>query len=122
MPVSRCNTVGFRLTLALALLVATLFMLTPQPVPLPEALWGDKLAHLATFLLLAFLVDASWPERGFDLPKWGFLLGYGVLIELLQMQVPNRVFSLGDLVANAAGVALYALVISRVLRNRSIRP
>jgi len=121
MPISRCNTVGFRLTLGLALLVATLFMLTPQPVALPEGVLADKWAHLATYLLLAFLVDASWPERDFDLPKWGFLLAHGVVIELLQTQIPNRLFSLGDLAANAAGIGLYAFVIFRVLRARGIR-
>jgi VanZ family protein len=84
-------------------------------------LWGDKLAHMATYLVLAFLVDTSWPERGFGLPKSVFLLGYGVLIELLQMQIPHRLFSLGDLAANLAGIVLYAFLIKRLLRPHGIR-
>ena len=59
-------------------------------------------------LVLAFLADASWPDRRFTAPKWSGLLLYGIAIELLQTQIPNRVFSIGDIVANGAGIALYA--------------
>lgn len=121
MPISRCNTVGFRLTLGLALVIVTLFALTPQPPSLPPVPLADKWAHLATYLVLAFLVDVSWPERGFGPAKWGFLLAYGILIELLQSQIPNRLFSLADVVANAAGIALYAFVVFRMLRARGVR-
>ena len=44
----------------------------------------------------------------FTLPKWSWLLLYGIAIELLQTQIPNRVFSVGDIVANTAGITLYA--------------
>lgn len=121
MAIARADALGPRLLLGLALVLATWFALTPQPVTLPEVALADKWAHLATYLLLALLVDASWPARGFDLPKWGFLLGYGILIELIQTQVPNRFFSLADIAANAAGVALYAFLILRLLRARGIR-
>lgn len=121
MPISRCNTVGFRLTLGLALVIATLFALNPQPPTLPAVPLADKWAHLATYVVLAFLVDASWPDRGFDLAKWGFLLAYGILIELLQSQIPNRFFSPADVAANAAGIALYAFLVLRLLRAQGIR-
>ncbi len=121
MPISRCNTVGFRLLLGLALLIATWAALTPQPVALPAIPLADKWTHLATYLVLAFLVDGSWPERGFDAPKWLALLLYGVAIELIQSQIPNRFFSPADVVANAAGIALYGLLVFRVLRARGIR-
>jgi VanZ family protein len=112
---------GFRLLLGLALLVATWFALDPDPVALPEGAQMDKWAHLLTYLVLAFLVDASWPETDFDLPKWTSLLSYGVAIELIQNQIPNRMLSVGDLVANAAGIALYAFLILRVLRSLGLR-
>ena len=121
MPISRCNTVGFRLILGLALLLATWFALTPQPVALPEVALADKWAHLATYLVLAFLVDASWPEHGFHLPKWGALFAYGLVIELLQAQIPNRMFDLGDLVANAVGIGIYAFAVMHLLRRLRFR-
>ena len=121
MPITRCDCAGIRILLGLALLMGTWLALTPQPVELPDAPMMDKWAHLAAYLVLAFLLDASWPERGFDLPKWGFLLGYGLAIELLQAQIPNRMFSLGDLAANAAGVALYGFLVLRLLRRWGMR-
>lgn len=121
MPISRCDTAGFRLLLGLVLVAFTALALLPQPVALPDAPFADKWAHLAAYLVLAFLVDASWPERGFDLPKWGALLGYGIVIELLQSQIPSRMFSVGDIAANLAGIALYAFVVFRVLRAGGIR-
>jgi hypothetical protein len=98
--------------LGLALVLITWMALTPQPVELPEAPLADKWGHFVAFLGLAFLVDASWPARGFDLPKWAPLLGYGLAIELIQSQIPNRNLSLGDFVADAAGVAAYALLLA----------
>lgn len=121
MPISRCDCAGFRLLLGLALVTATWFALTPQPVALPDIALADKWAHLLSYVVLAFLVDASWPEQGFDLRKWAFLFGYGVLIELIQGQIPNRFFSLGDIAANAAGIAVYAFALQRALRLGGIR-
>ncbi len=43
------------------------------------------------------------PISGFGWRKWAALLGYGLLIELLQSQIPNRFLSLADLLANAVG-------------------
>jgi VanZ family protein len=49
------------------------------------------------------------------------LLSYGMAIELIQSQIPNRMLSVGDLAANAAGIALYAFLILRVLRSLGLR-
>ena len=121
MPISDRGKTRFRLLLGLALILASWFALSPNPVALPDVTQMDKWAHLATYIVLAFLVDASWPERGFDLPKWVFLLVYGAVIELIQGQLPNRMLSVADLAANAAGVAVYALLILKVLRARGLR-
>jgi VanZ family protein len=121
MLISRCNAAGFRLLLGLALVVATWFALTPQPMQLPPLAHADKWTHLGTFLILAFLVDASWPERAFDPAKWGPLLVYGLAIELIQMTISSRFFSLADLLADAAGIALYGLLARPVLRAAGMR-
>lgn len=115
------TTTGFRLLLALALAVTTWASLTPDPIPLPDGPQADKWAHLAAYVVLAILVDFSWPDRGFDLSKWAGLLGYGIAIELLQGQIPNRMLSIADLTANTAGIALYAFLLLRTLRTLGLR-
>ena len=102
--------------LVVALTLASWFALTPHPVDLPDGPQMDKWAHLATYVVLAFLADISWPQRKFDLRKWGFLLAYGLAIELIQSQVPNRMFSLADIAANATGIALYVFPVRRLMR------
>ncbi len=121
MPISHCDRAGFRLLLGLALTLVTWLALTPQPVPMSPGLMLDKWSHLGAFLVLALLVDASWPDRPFDLGKWGFLVGYGIALELIQMQIPNRMFDVADIVANMLGVGLYAFVLVRLLRAAGYR-
>ncbi len=107
--------------LGLALVVTTWVSLSPQPPALPGVPLADKWAHLLTYVVLAFLVDASWPDHPFGRSKWAWLLGYGLLIELIQSQTPNRMFSLADLLANAAGILIYAGGVLRGLRAFGIR-
>lgn len=121
LPISRCDCAGLRLLLGLALFITTWISLSPEPPPLPSVSHADKWSHLLAYVVLAFLVDAGWPERRFDLPKWGSLLLYGLAIEAVQSQLEYRFFSIGDLLANAAGVALYGLVIRRLLVATALR-
>lgn len=121
MPITRCDCAGYRLMLGLALVITTWLALTPQPAPLPAVPLADKWAHVAAYLLLAFLADASWPERRFDWPKWGALMVYGIAIELMQSQIPNRFLSLGDIVANGTGIAAYGLLVSPALKALRLR-
>lgn len=121
MAVSPCNAAGLRLLLGLVLLIMTWLSLTERPPALLDGEHADKWAHLAAYLVLALLVDLSWSQRAFDLPKWGSLLAYGVLIELLQSQIPGRVFSVLDIAANAAGIGLYAFALVGILRRVGVR-
>ncbi len=107
----------FRVLFALALIIVTWLGVSPDP--LPSVNWSayDKLAHFATYALLGMLIDASWPEQPFGVHKWLALIAYGTFIELVQSQVPNRMFSLADVVANTAGIALYAFVFARFCRT-----
>lgn len=110
-------SLGVRLLFGLALVVATFFALNPAPPGMPGIPFGDKAAHLATYLVLAALVDAGWPNTGFTARKWLVLLLYGVAIELVQSTIPSRDFSLADVAANLAGVALYVLAVAPLLRR-----
>jgi hypothetical protein len=121
MPITRCNSAGFQILLGLALLVASIAMLSPK-VPGPMLFgWEDKLWHLLTFAVLAFLADAGWPTRGFTALKYLPLFAYGVAIELLQYSIPNRHFGVDDILADGAGLLLYGLLILPLLRRWAIR-
>jgi VanZ family protein len=112
---------GFRLLFGSSLLIASWFALNPQPPSVLDGHSIDKLAHVATFLVLAWLIDQGWPKRGFDLSKWSFLMTYGLLIELLQSQIPNRLFSLADLLANGVGILMYVVLVLPLLLARGLR-
>lgn len=109
LPISRCNSAGFRLMLGIALLLISWQSLVPNPVPAAE-LVGDKPLHALAFLLLGFLADAGWPELPFDWRKFVPLGLYGLAIEALQSFVPGRFASVGDLIADAAGLLFYGLI------------
>ncbi len=109
----------FRLGLVLALLLATWLALTPSAPSMPGQ--SDKLGHLLAFLALAFLADFSFPQRGFDAGKFLPLLGYGLVLELLQSTLPHRYASMADLLADAAGLALYALLLPLLRRQPLLR-
>lgn len=121
MPITRCNSVGFKLLFGLAILIATVAMLSPKGAPDFEITHLDKLGHLATFALLAFLLDSGWPESRFHAKKWGGLLAYGLAIEGLQHFIPNRSFDLLDAVADATGLILYGLLILPLLYRVQFR-
>ncbi len=77
---------------------------------------NDKMAHLAAFYCLAILIDFAFPNEGFSLRKVVLLMSYGLLIELIQRQIPYREFSLLDWLADGVGVMLYPLSIP-LLKN-----
>lgn len=95
--------------LGIAVLVIAWQSLVPMPIA-AASLVSDKLLHLLAFLLLGFLVDASWPDRPFDWRKFGPLALYGGAIEGLQSFVPGRLASWGDLLADLAGLAIYGII------------
>ena len=96
---------GFRLALWGSVLVVAWFAFAPfaEPAGFP---W-DKANNLLAFCVMAALADAGYPDRAQELQRWGLLLGYGLVIELVQWQLPYREFSWLDLVANLVGVLLY---------------
>ncbi len=69
---------------------------------------NDKIAHATAFYLLAFFLDFSFPNNGLNAAKVAFLLAYGALLELAQLAGHARDPSFYDILADAAGVALYA--------------
>jgi len=78
---------------------------TPQP-DVPGLGW-DKLNHVVAFAVLAMLADLGWPGRAAMPVRLAAVLGYGVVIELVQAQLTYRSASALDLAADAIGVAMY---------------
>ena len=86
------------------------------PLSVPEVIAAagtDKLVHVALYgtLMLCF---AQAYDRPALRPRIAVaLLAYGGLIELLQGLTPTRSASLADLLANAIGISIMLLALSR---------
>ena len=76
----------------------------------------DKLNHFVAFLVLALLVDFSFPYSRFNTAKIYSLLVYGCLIEIIQHFLPHRMFSLLDIAADSLGLLAYGLLIPFIKR------
>lgn len=103
---------------AWCLLVFTLSSL-PLGIDAEVVPGGDKAAHLGEYAVLGFLLARALrmtrPSLGFgSLVAGAALLGalYGASDEFHQSFVPERTASLGDLVADAAGALLGAILLA----------
>lgn len=88
-----------------------LIMLVGCLVPnswLPRRMPNDKLMHFAGFAVLSLLA-LRLAHDGRQLAYWMLgLLAAGLLVECLQMLVPQRSFCWRDMAANAGGIAVVA--------------
>lgn len=92
--------------IALAVSIAAIIYLATTSQNFPAAAsFSDKFNHLIAFMELTILARLSWP-RVRMLTSAGLLLGFGLLIELLQAPLPYRQFSIFDLLADGIGIAL----------------
>lgn len=105
---ARCFKLGFWLPLALA----TWLALTPSP---PEVVFrvGDVVLHTGAFVYLTFALRLAHPGLHW-LPVTLGMLGFGLLLELLQGLGGTRVGEWRDLAADALGIAV-GLVAYRLL-------
>jgi VanZ family protein len=108
MPVPRIPTGVFRAILAVTLVVILYLSTTQQEFAIIDDT-NDKVKHVLAFYVLAFLADYSAPNVSFNRNKVVMILGYGLLIEVIQYFLPYREFSLFDLAADGIGIAAYAL-------------
>jgi VanZ family protein len=88
----------------------------------------DKLAHIAVFFILGFLlILGSYRRTRFRRPVWVYLLlfpflsvVYGLMIEFFQAWfTTTRYASLGDALANAIGAVLGTIVAFYFFKSRS---
>ncbi|QPF72922.1 VanZ family protein [Roseateles sp. DAIF2] len=97
---------AWRGLLLILLLAISYLALSPAPPKTLDSGW-DKLNHLLAFGALAFSAFFAWPAAR---ARWLWsplgLVGYGVLIELAQSQLPPRSADARDVLADALGIAL----------------
>jgi len=106
MDLPQTNIITFRLALLASLAVVMHLATTKINYPVIENM-NDKVNHIFAFYVLGFLADFSFPRNKLGLSKVLPLLGFGLLIEVIQYFLPYRTFSLYDLAADAAGLAVY---------------
>lgn len=99
----------FRIALLIALLSTTFLAITPWDYEIVDASFSDKIEHLLAFLTLAFLTDFAFSEQPWNRYKFLSLLGYGLILEIIQYYLPLRHFSFWDLAADALGLLIYPL-------------
>jgi VanZ family protein len=91
---------------------AGLAMLAGCLVPnswLPRRLPNDKLMHFAGFAFLSLLALRLAHDQRQQVYAMLGLLAAGLLVECLQILVPERKFCWRDMAANAAGIAVVAV-------------
>lgn len=106
MGLSRTHIIAFRLALVAALIAITHLATTQAEYPGVEGI-NDKVSHLLAFYVLSCLEDFSFPRDRFSIYKVIALLGFGLLIEVIQYFLPYRTFSLLDFAADGIGIAIY---------------
>jgi VanZ family protein len=106
-PFPEMKTKPWQLALLLALAVTTIVTTVPPEVVYATSI-NDKVAHITTFLLIAFLSQKAFPGTAV-VWKVVSLFAYGLLIECIQLFTPFREFSLLDQVANSIGILLFFL-------------
>jgi len=79
--------------------------LVPLPKMVATELLSDKIIHLIVFAGLMLWFAALYPKKQLWVLFAG-LLAYGVIMETLQAQVPNRYAEFADLVADCIGLGL----------------
>lgn len=94
----------WRLAFVISVLAIGFLATTDSPYPVPSSS-SDKVNHVIAFLELTILTRLAWP----NLRALWFapaLLAFGLGIEVIQANLPYREFSLADLAADGAGIAI----------------
>ena len=120
MTLPQTTLIAFRAALAVTL-VMMMYLATTQQAPSVIDNLNDKVNHALAFYVLAFLADYSVPKVRFNLGNGLTILGYGLLIEVIQYFLPYREFSLFDLAADAIGIAVYVLSLPALSRINILR-
>jgi len=92
--------------------------LTPAQIKLIENSW-DKANHFIAFAALYVTLHLGFSRLNLS-TKAAILLAYGIQIEIMQSFVPNRYFSLLDVVADGIGI-VFGILVARILNGFKAR-
>jgi VanZ family protein len=97
-------TIAFRFLFWSTLFIVLYLAFTPEEIEITQNIW-DKFKHAFAFFVLLSLYFFAYPN---SLLSDGvlFLLGVGVFIEIVQLLLPTRDFSLLDILADLVGLFL----------------
>jgi VanZ family protein len=110
----------FRILYPLAIITFFILAVVPNYDYLPEVFsLSDKLNHLAAFFVLAALAYGSRYPHPYRFHLY-FLAGYALFIEIVQYFLPNRFFSLSDVVADVLGVGLFILIKRQIEKQKGL--
>lgn len=110
MKLSRTTIHTFRFLLFITLIVVTFLATSSLEFTIVPSTY-DKLSHFVAFFVLALLMDFSFPGSSFNVIKVVFLVSYSFSLEIIQHLLPQRMFSLFDIVADIVGLAAYGMFI-----------
>ncbi len=115
MKLSLRQIVYYRVLLCISLVVITYLAITALEFTVVSSVY-DKLNHFVAFLVLALLVDFSFPNSRFNTDKIFSLIAYSFSLEIIQYFLPHRTFSLFDIAADILGLLAYGLLIPFIKR------
>ncbi len=88
--------------------------LAPAQIKLIENSW-DKANHFIAFAALYVTLHFGFYRLNLG-AKVAILLAYGIQIEIMQSFVPNRYFSMLDIVADGIGI-VFGILLARILER-----
>ena len=100
-------------------IIAIIYLATAGSSHSIQITFSDKFQHMLAFAELTVLARLGWPQASVSKSVVA-LIGFGLLIELIQASLPYREFSVLDWVADAVGIAIglaFARLISTVTRR-----
>ncbi len=115
MQLSYSHIIYFRVLLCISLVIITYLATTALEFAVVSSSY-DKINHFAAFLVLALLLDFSFPNYRFNSVKIVSLIAYGLSLEIIQHFLPHRMFSLFDISADITGLLAYGLLIPFIKR------
>jgi len=108
---------AFRTCFVILFVAAAYFSLTPVYYPVMH-LFRDKINHFVGYFLLYATLDLGFATSEKLFRKFLLVLGYSVLLEILQHFTPTRQFSLFDILANFLGITLYLVMLPAVAKTK----